>query len=152
MSARRITKDTWRDYDLACDELVNGLGAGRAVAKLKPADFAGLVRGWSQRWGLRRVDKFIVITRGIINFAIENGLLEKKPLYGSGFKQLTARELRMMRAQTGERMFEREEILTMLRSAPQPLRSMILLAVNAGMGNAFGVGSKACRGYSAWAI
>src|SRR5262249_11518453 len=55
--------------------------------------------------------------------------------FGPGFKRPSKEVLRLQRAKNGPRMFEREEILTMLLFASPALEAMILLGVNAGCGN-----------------
>src|SRR5262249_17783118 len=56
--------------------------------------------------------------------------------YGQGFKRPSNKTLRIERASKGTRMFEAEEIQTILGTAGPTMRAMILLGVNCGFGNA----------------
>jgi len=55
--------------------------------------------------------------------------------YGQGFQKPSRAVLRKARAEAGPRMFEREQAHAMLAAASTPVRAMILLGVNAGLGN-----------------
>ena len=67
------------------------------------------------------------------------------PRYGQSFSKPDKKTLRLARASNGARMFERADLWAMLygstvegkpvSGAAQPLRSMILIALNAGHGN-----------------
>lgn len=66
----------------------------------------------------------------------KNGLLERAIIYGEGFRRPSKKTLRKHRHEQGPKMFSAEEIQRMLGAAKQPLKTMILLGVNAGLGNA----------------
>jgi integrase len=57
-------------------------------------------------------------------------------VYGEGFKRPSKKTLRSHRHAQGPKMFEADEVRRMVRAAGQPLKAMILLAVNGGLGNA----------------
>ena len=122
---------TWRDHDLACDELVKAFGATRAVTDLHPEDFAKLRAAWTDKWSNVRVKKFITMARGVFKFGLANGILDQPIRFGSEFAPPSAKTLRKDRAAQGVRMFEAEELRRMIDAASQPLKSMILLGVTA---------------------
>ncbi len=77
--------------------------------------------------------------RIILRYAYEVGLIEKPMRFGPSFKRPSRKELRKVRAKTrqehGARMFTPEELRVVLHAARQPLKSMILLGINGGLGN-----------------
>ena len=70
---------------------------------------------------------------------VESDELAKPMRFGQGFKRPSAKTLRKARAskriEKGLQMFKAHEINTLLERAKQPLRAMILLGVNCGLGN-----------------
>jgi hypothetical protein len=56
--------------------------------------------------------------------------------FGPGFERPSKKVIRLERARKGARMFESEEIRQLLDHANGTLRTMILLGVNCGFGNA----------------
>lgn len=126
---------TWRDYDRVCDELVKEFGAGLALGDLQPKHFERLRGAWAERWGHVRLGNHINMVRVVFNFGYENGLLEQPMRFGSEFQRPSKKTLRIERAQKGRRMFDRGELRQLIKGATQPLKSMILLGINAGLGN-----------------
>jgi integrase len=55
--------------------------------------------------------------------------------YGEGFKRPSHKTLRISRANKGPKMFEAAELQRILDAAGQPMKAMLLLAINAGLGN-----------------
>jgi integrase len=73
--------------------------------------------------------------RIVFNYAFKNGLLARPMVYGEGFKRPSKKAIRKHRQAQGPRMFEAREIRAMLDKATLPLRTMLLLGINAGFGN-----------------
>jgi integrase len=126
---------TWRDHDAACDELVKAFGATRAILDLHPDDFAKLRAAWAERWSAVRVKKFIVLARGIFKFAVKNKLVPLAIEFGSEFDLPSAKTLRRERNARGKRTFTADELRRMINAAEQPLKAMLLLGANGGLGN-----------------
>ncbi len=74
--------------------------------------------------------------RTMFKWAHESGLLERPARLGPDFRAPTQAAIRKARNGSGLRMFEAEEIRTLLDAAKYPLCPMILLGVNCGFGNA----------------
>jgi len=134
--AGEIAARTWDDYKAACDILTENFGKQRLVADIGPDDFAALRKKLAKTWGPRTLANVITRIRVAFKYASDNGLIDRPIVYGSSFKRPTKKTLRIDRAKKGPKLFTRDEILTMLEHAKGQLRAMILLAINAGMGNA----------------
>jgi len=113
------------------------LGRTSLVSMLTPHDFGRL------RDALAAVDTSpatlavdIGRIRAVLNWAYKNDLIERPPRYGSAFDKPSASILRRHRAARGSMMFERDEIRAMLDAAGEPLKTMILLGINCGLGSA----------------
>jgi integrase len=123
------------EYGEACKRLIRQFGKGRSVADLGPDDFAALRKRMAKTWGPVRLKAEILRSRTPFLWAAKSGLIERVPVYGEGFNVPTAAVIRRHRAAKGPKLFEADEVRTLLAAAGQPLRSMILLALNGGFGN-----------------
>jgi integrase len=71
----------------------------------------------------------------VFRYGFEVGILAAPIRFGPGFKKPSAKVLRLNRAKAGPRMFERAEVLKLLEHATVNLRVMVLLGLNAALGN-----------------
>jgi integrase len=136
VDAGELRARTWTEYKETCDEVVARFGKGRLVEDLGPDDFAALRTHMAKRWGPVALGNFIQRVRCLFKFAVDDGTLERTPRFGQGFRRPSKKTLRLEKAKKGPRVFEAAEIRRMLDAAGQPLKAMILLGINAGLGNA----------------
>jgi len=69
-----------------------------------------------------------------MKFAIDSGLTERAIRYGQSFAKPSRKTVRIARAKQGRRIFEADELRRIIDSATLPLRAMILLGINGGLG------------------
>lgn len=130
-----LSARTFGEYTALCKRLVKSFGKSRLVADLRQDDFAKLRARMATNWGPVRLKAEIIRAKTPFNWALKSGLLDRPIVFGEGFKTPSARTIRKHRAEQGPKLFEADEILRMLDAAGQPLKTMILLGVNAGYGN-----------------
>jgi len=130
-----LSERMFAEYGDVCKRLVKILGKGRAVSDLGPADFATLRKKMAKTWGPVRLKAEIVRSRTPFSWAVKNGLIDRPPVYGESFSVPSAGVLRRHRASKGPRMFEADELRRIIDAAGQPLKAMVLLGINAGLGN-----------------
>jgi integrase len=130
-----LSRLTFRDYHLACGQIVKAFGRRRLVSDLRPADFERLRIRLAKRCGPVRLGNEIQQIRSVFRYAYEQELIDKPVRYGQSFKRPNRKTLRLTRNANGPRMFEADEIKVMLAAAGVPLRAMILLGINCGFGN-----------------
>jgi integrase len=148
IEAGELSPRTFADYQRDCELLVKQFGKRRPVADLSPDDFARLRVAMTSHWGPARVGVSICRIRGVFGFGARNELLDKPVRFGSGFVKPSKRVMRKHRAAQGVKLFTAAEVRAMVEGAlvvgkdgpelvqPGPqLRAMILLGVNAGLGN-----------------
>ena len=136
---------TLSDYLTVGKRMTEVLGRNQLVADLTPEDFARLRARFGRTRGPFALAGDIARVRAMFNWAAEDQGIPL-PAFGASFKKPDLRTLRLARASAGPRMFERSQLWAMLYGttvkrvavpgATQPLRTMILLAVNCGLGNA----------------
>jgi integrase len=127
---------TWQDYKDACDLLIQHFGKGRLIDDLDADDFGELWKKLARKLGPTTVRNAIQRIRVVFKFAVENGLTERAIRYGQNFKRPSQKTLRLERARKGAKLFTPEEIYRLLGIASVPVKAMILLGINCGMGNA----------------
>jgi integrase len=136
VEAGELSELTMADYTLIGRLLLVQAGKGRLVADIGPDDFAALRKRLAKRWGPHRILKLVQYVRSIFKHAFETGLIPAPVRFGPDFKRPSKKTLRQNRAKRGAQLFAPEEIRRMLDAAGQPMRAMILLAINCGFGNA----------------
>jgi integrase len=134
--AGELSMHSWRDYYAVCESLIATFGRDRLLTDILPEDFERLRTKWADRWGPVRLGNEINRVRIVFNYAYKNGLIDRPMRYGEGFKRPSKKTLRLERAKKGIRMFEADELRRIINMASQPMKAMILLGINAGLGNA----------------
>jgi integrase len=72
----------------------------------------------------------------VCKYAFDAGLTDHPIRFGPGFKRPSKKTLRLHRAKQGPKLFTAEEVRRMIEASSQPLKAMLLLAINCGFGNA----------------
>ena len=132
--AGEITPRTFKDYYKTCELILDRLGKSTAVDQLRIDDLMTLRRWLAKRRGSVGLANDITRIRVVLNYAFNSGLIDRPVRYGD-FKRPSKSVIRRKKAATGPKMFEPSEVKTLLENAAQPLYSMILLGINAGLGN-----------------
>jgi integrase len=125
---------TWASYDNICGELIAAFGRDRLLTDLGPEDFEKLRQKWAARWGPVRLGSEMNRARVVFNYGYKIELLDKPMRYGE-FERPSKKTLRLNKAAQGSKMFEADELRKMIGAASQPMKAMLLLAINAGLGN-----------------
>ncbi|MGD0654815.1 MAG: site-specific integrase [Thermoguttaceae bacterium] len=124
------------EYKVYGKRLILVLGRRSVVEQLTPDDFLRL------RADFQKTHKSLVSIKGDIrkikaffNFALDERHLERAVRYGQGFKVPSATVLRRERERKGIRMFQADQIRSLLSLAKAQMKAMILLGINCGFGN-----------------
>ena len=129
-----ITVRTFADYRSTTDKLIAVFGKHRLVTDLASDDFEHLRAELAKKRGPVALGNEIGRARVVFKYSYDAGLIDRPIRYGSSFNKPSRKTLRKARAANGKRMFEADELRSILATAPQPLRAMILLGINCGFG------------------
>jgi integrase len=130
-----IVDQTFSEYCRTCDRIGKAFGMDRLVDDLATDDFE-LFRDWmAKQWGPVRLGNEIQRVRSVFKFGHEAGLIDNPVRYGPSFKKPSRKTLRKAKATKPDRMLEADEIRGILETSSQPLKTMVLLALNCGFGN-----------------
>jgi integrase len=130
-----ITKCSFAEYFRTCKFVVGSFGKTRLVDDLAADDFQALRAKLAKKYGVHKLSKEVQMIRTLFKYAFDAGLIEKPMRYGPTFKKPANRIMRAHRQKNGHRMFEAEQLRTIIDAADQPLKAMILLGINCGFGN-----------------
>ncbi len=133
-----ISPRTFLCMRTSCGNIIDCFGKTRPVSDLTPDDFgklrsalAGTRKAVSLRNEMQRC-------RSVFRYAYVNGLIDREIRYGSKFDRPELKQVRRERWQSkdehGLRMLDADELRLILDNTKQPLRTMVLLAVNCGFG------------------
>ncbi len=135
LSARTVA-----DYRNSCGRLLDHFGKYRRADSLTAADFQSLRATLARRRNLVSLANEITRLRVLFRWLYDTELIDRPVRFGKSFDRPSKDKLRIernnKRLEHGLRMFEAHELRTILNAASQPLKAMILLAVNCGFGAA----------------
>ena len=127
---------SFNDYKITCGRIVKAFGRTRSAADLRPEDFAGFRRQMAKTLNAVSIGNEINRVRCVFKYAYDQCLLDKPIRYGQGFKRPTKKTLRILKAEKTRRRPSRPtRYNTLIDLATPQMRAMVLLAINAGLGN-----------------
>ncbi len=129
-----MRQSTLDDYQTRAEDIVKILGSASLVANLGPADFENLRKKLAERFGLVRLAGHIVVAKMLVLHAQRCHHITVD--MGPNFARPSAKSLREERFQQPPRYFKPKEFRKVLKAAKQPLRTMLLFAMNCGFSNA----------------
>ncbi len=129
---------TFRGYYDTCEAVVKAFKKNRTVTDLVPDDFRNLRKKLAKNRGPVSLRNEMQRVRSLFKFAFDEGLILAPVRFGQSFKKpkldAVRREREKHRETHGDRMFEAKEIRRILAECKQPLKAMVLLAVNCAFG------------------
>ena len=130
-----LSPQSFSEYLMTTDKLVEFFGKTRNVDKLKPTDFEGY-RAWLAKGrAIVTLKNEINRARIIFKFAHDQRMIREPVAYGQSFDKPSAMMLRKARNEAGPKLFTRDELKRILAEADMWLHAMVLLALNGGLGN-----------------
>ncbi len=130
-----LSQHSFRDYHRVCESLIEAFGKERFLSDVRPLDFERLRASWAKKWGPVRLGNEINRVRVVFNFAYQNELIDKPVKFGGDFRRPPKKVLRLAKEAKGKRLFEAGELRAIIYAAKQPMKAMILLGINCGLGN-----------------
>src|SRR5262249_46429324 len=121
--AGELAARSFAEYRATTDLLVAKFGKTRLVSDLAADDFEALRAQMAERWGPVRLGITIQKVRTLFKYAYESGLVDAPVRFGPTFKKPSAAVLRKHRVANGERMFEAEELRSLIDGAGVPVRA-----------------------------
>jgi integrase len=133
---RELSARYWANLHTTCKQIVKVFDRNRLVADLAADDFAELRVAMAKTRGAVALGTQITNVRTIFRWVYESGLVEKPVRFGPDFRPPSKATLRREKQQRGVKLFEAQDIRRIIEAAKQPLKAMLLLGINAGLGNA----------------
>ncbi len=130
-----ITCRTFDELLATGKRIATAFGNTRVVSDLRPEDFASLRASLAKTRGAVTLGNEIQRVRSFFRWAYEDGLIDQPMRFGRFFKKPSAKTVRLEQAKIGPRDLKADEIQQVFAKANVPLKAMILLGVNCGLGN-----------------
>jgi integrase len=134
-----LTARSFADYYRSCLMVADVFGKQRAVIDLAADDFERLrkhiAKGKTKANSAVSIGNEIQRVRVLFKYAYDSALIDRPIRYGQTFKRPSKATIRKARNAKGPRMFEAAELRILIAAAGVPLKAMILLGINGGMGN-----------------
>lgn len=136
VGAGEMAGRTLAEYQAVARIVAKTLGKVRNIETLTPDDFGKLRAALAKRHGSpTTLGNAITRSRSIFKFAVDNGITERATRYGTQFGKPKRRAIKLARREKAHQFFEPSEIHRLLDAADVPLRAILLLAANCGIGN-----------------
>jgi integrase len=135
VDAGKLTGRQWGEYKATAESIVAAFGRGRDAGTIGPADFRALLTETEKR--LKSPSsraKFVQMVRTFFRWGFEDGRLAVPARFGTGFGKPTALEHRRYKLTSKPRFITAADCWKLLDAAEAPMKAMILLALNAGLG------------------
>jgi integrase len=130
-----IQRRTFEEHRATTARVAKVFGRATAVEDLMPEDFKRLRSALGKQFGLLRLGNEITRARSLFLYAVQEELVSRPVSMGKQFKRPARGSTRKHRASQGDRSLSRDEIHKLLEVSTPITRSMILLGINAGLGN-----------------
>lgn len=130
-----VSEQSWHDYYRSGLAIVACFGKRRAVVDLRHDDFdllrAEIAKGLSATTLANRITR----VRSFFKFAYEADLIPQPVKFGPTFRKPKPRQMRLQRAAKPKQLYTAEQLTGLIDAATSPLRAMVLLGINCGLGN-----------------
>lgn len=129
-----LSPRTWGHYFATCENIVKAFGKTRLVSDLASDDFEKLRAALAKTRKAHALSGEVQRVRTLFKYAWDESLIEKPVRFGTQFKKPSKKVMRQARHAAGTKMIEAAELKKLLDAAEQPMRAMVLLAINCGFG------------------
>lgn len=135
VASGEMTKRAWCDYHRNCSFVLTVLGRTAVLTDLQFEDFEKLRAAMIGRgWGPARLKVEVTRARVLINYAAE--AYDIRIRMPKGFRGPKKQAIKTHRDKLGPKTFAAADIRRMIDKASVPMKGMIHLGLNAGLGNA----------------
>jgi len=135
LNTGNLSRWTFREYHNICAEILRHFGKDRLIDDIATSDFDALALDWSKRWSPVRLGSEINRARVVFNWVFKRRLIPAPIDFGEVFCRPSRKSLLLHKHERGPKMFEASELRRMIDAAMQPVKAMLLLAINGGLGN-----------------
>jgi len=139
MDSGELSIRMWNDYYATCRRILEHFGKTLQLGQLSPQRFAEFRRDLQQGVTTVTLGNRVRMCRVVFRFAHDSRLIDKPIDFANCFELPPAKAIRKQRwdrqQQDGYRMLDPEDVASLLEVVQNPLRAMVLLGLNCGLGN-----------------
>lgn len=134
VDAREMSLHTFKDYQRCCKQFVEHFGRSRLAEDMKPEDFVVYRAKLAAKYSPTPLGREIQMVRTMYKWAHESGYLTL-PRFGPDFKRPKPATLKADRNSKPVKFIENDQLRQLIEMAKYPMKAMILLGINAGLGD-----------------
>jgi integrase len=136
-----LTRRTFDEYRDTCERLIRVLGRDTPVERIQAGELLKVREDIAKPGAsIKTLANEIGRARVVLNFAWKEGLIDRPIRFGESFKKPGKAAFRKDKAnrelERGKMMFSAEDVRLALEHADVHMRAMVLLGINAALGNA----------------
>lgn len=135
LKSSELSPRTFRDCHTVCGRIDTAFGGARVVADLQADDFEQLRATLAKTLGPLALGIEIQRIRSVFKYGFDADLIESPVKFGPTFKKPSGSALRAEKKKRPARMLDAAAIGKLQGAADPQMKAMILLAINAGLGN-----------------
>lgn len=135
VESNELSYRTWQDYYRVSKLIVEYFGKGRSIETISTDDFSLFRSELAKSRGAVALGNVVRLTRIVFRHAHESRMVQHPIYFGPGFKEPSKATKRRERQSKPKRMFTAEQIRMILKASSGPMNAMVLLGINAGLGN-----------------
>jgi integrase len=109
-------------------------GRETPVEQLGPADWRKFRAHLAEKYNPVAMKNRMIVVRTMFNHAFANRLIKTPMHYGTEFSLPEEKTIRRVENERGDQSLKPAEIEALIAAAKQPMRAMIMLAINGGLG------------------
>jgi hypothetical protein len=129
-----ITRAHWFDYKATCARVLECFGKMTPADTLRANDFDKLRAAIAKVYGPTAQGNEIQRVLSVFKWAYDTELLEVPIRFGPDFRKPSKKIRRLVRSEAGPRLLTAAQLRKLIAGAGVQLKAMILLGINAGMG------------------
>lgn len=134
-----LSDRTWNDYFATCERILKHFGRTMQLGQLSPDRFTEFRQKLREGVSVITLGNRVRMCRVVFRFAHESRLIDKPVDFANCFSLPPAKANRKQRwdkqQQDGYRMFDQEDVCSLLEVLENPMRAMVLLGLNCAFGN-----------------
>lgn len=134
IASGELSSRSWRDYHATCERIVKRFGKTTNVSALVPDDFAELRASIAKTRGPVSLANELTRVRSVFKFAYESGRIDTPVRFGHGLERPSKKSMRQAKHARGSRLFSSDDLRKIIDHADNPMKAMVLLAINGGLG------------------
>ncbi|WP_417744863.1 tyrosine-type recombinase/integrase [Rosistilla oblonga] len=126
-----IDKRTWQSYKNIATLILSAIDEETPIEEVGPDHFSAIRKKFPKTWTAKTIEGAVGEVRVLFNYAAKQGWC-RPMIYGTALQKPSRKQLLRHRATRPTKYWQPWEIQEIVKVAPQPMKSFVLLGINCG--------------------